>query len=61
MIGGKGDNVLGHWCMHYQFCWKRVSGLMVVVNIILFSKGISIGFSTGGLGGVTLDVFKNTR
>ena len=59
MMGGKGDNILGHWCMDY--CWKRVSGLMVVVNIIPFSKGISIGFSTRGLGGVILDLFKNTR
>jgi hypothetical protein len=34
---------------------------MVVVNIIPFSKGISTGFWTGGLGGVILDLFNGTR
>ena len=47
---------IGAWIINFVS-----SGLMVVVNIILFSKGISIGFSTGGLGGVILDVFKSTR
>jgi hypothetical protein len=33
-----------------------ILGLMIVVNIIPFSKGISTEFCTGGLGGVILDV-----
>ena len=32
-----------------------------MVNIIPFSKGISTGFSTGGLGGVILIVFNDMR
>jgi hypothetical protein len=53
MMGGKEDNVLECWCMECL----QVSGLMVVVNIIPFSKGISTGFCTGSLGGVILVVF----
>jgi hypothetical protein len=39
----------------------QVIGLIVVVNIIPFSKGISTGFCTGDLRGVILVVFKGMR